>query len=86
MRIDAGLVLDKLHPGTVPVSSSLSPPGRGSLGKNTPLEQAREAMNPAAYGELVEGLRWIWICLGKETTLPAETAALEACASYGADL
>lgn len=77
MRIDAGLVLDKLHgskivPETVPVS---------------PLTQSgaanRYRMHPAAYYELTEGLKWIWVCLGKDSGLPAETTALEVFSDRG---
>jgi len=80
MRIDAGLVLDKLHPGMALVPES-SPPGGVSLDRNS--AQLDLGMNPAAHSELAEGLKWIWICLGKDNGLPAETVALEACAAYG---
>ncbi len=85
MRIDAGLVLDKLHPGTVLVPVS-SPLGGVCLHENTPSAQLGRGMNPAARSELAEGLKWIWICLGKDNGLPAETAALEAFAAYGETL
>lgn len=82
MRIDAGLVLDKLHPGTV-LAPAPSPPGGVGLNENIPSTQLGRGLNPAAHSELAEGLKWIWICLGRDNGLPAETAALEACAAYG---
>lgn len=93
MRIDAGLVLDKLNaneilPGGAPVSPS--PLAGGGLPRNAPSTQSdvanRHRMHPAAYYELAEALRWIWICLGRDSGLSAETAALEVCSDHGINL
>lgn len=90
MRIDAGLVLDKLHTGsTVPetATASPSPVAGGDPSRVAPSTQSgvanRHFMHPAAYCELAEGLRWIWICLGTDSGLSAETAALEVFSEHG---
>lgn len=88
MRIDLGLVLDKLHP-TNTSGASASPPSsaaatssqRKPSPQETPStqEKGNDETHPDAIAELAQGLRWIWICLGKDSGLPAEGAALEAC-------
>lgn len=82
MRIDIGLVIDKLHP-TNREGASASPPSlKATCSQSNPSAPATsEEMHPAAFAELAQGLRWIWICLGKDSGLPAENAALEACRS-----
>eukprot|EP00903_Cladosiphon_okamuranus_P012967 g12103.t1 len=84
MRIDAGLVLDKLH-ATTAVPRRLG----GSLQSRAASAQpdtADSRASNAACGELAEGLKWIWICLGRDSGLPAEAAALEVCVEQGVTL
>ncbi|CAM9545159.1 unnamed protein product [Scytosiphon promiscuus] len=51
-----------------------------------PEAAAAGGLHPAAYRELAQGLRDLWIGLGRDTGLPAETAALQLCAEYGINL
>lgn len=87
MRIDAGLVLDRLH-ATTAVSRRPEDSLHSSEASSAQSDVA-DGFSPtskAALSELAEGLRWIWICLGKDSGLPAETAALEVCADHGVSL
>lgn len=83
MRIDAGLVLDKLH-------ATAAVPRRPALSAHSAAASSAQsddgANNAAACSELAEGLRWVWICLGRGSGLPAEAAALEVCAQHGVSL
>lgn len=86
MRIDAGLVLDKLHAFT---AVPRRPEESGLPSSKAPSAMSDAADSPesnAACAELAEGLRWIWICLGRDSGLPAETAALEVCGEHGVSL
>ncbi|CAM9175445.1 unnamed protein product [Ectocarpus sp. 12 AP-2014] len=85
MRVDAGLVLDKLSevtcgPGTVPPQVGEALPG---LNKLSGQPETVGSMDPAAFGEMAAGLRWIWVCLGRDSGLSAEIAALESFADHG---
>lgn len=85
MRVDAGLVLDKLSevtcgPGTVPPQVGEALPG---LHKLSGQPETAGSMDPAAFGEMAAGLRWIWVCLGRDSGLSAEIAALESFADHG---
>lgn len=84
MRVDAGLVLDKLSevtcgPGTVPPLVGETPPEHKLSGQ----PETAGSMDPTAFGEMAAGLRWIWVCLGRDSGLPAEIAALESFADHG---
>lgn len=84
MRIDAGLVLDKLH-ATTAVPRRLERSLQSQASSAQPGAAGGRASN-APCSELAEGLRWIWICLGRDSGLPAEAAALEVCAEHGVSL
>lgn len=85
MRIDAGLVLDKLHATTIERLESVGT--EESVQSAASSAQSADGVNDAAAcSELAEGLRWIWTCLGRGSGLPAETAALEVCARHGVSL
>lgn len=86
MRIDAGLVLDKLHATTAVPRRPEDISSRSGEASSAQSEVADGRMNNAACSELAEGLRWVWICLGRDSGLPAETAAVEACADHGVSL
>lgn len=82
MRIDIGLVIDKLHPtGSSGASASPRPLAGTPLQSKPSAPNTGDEMHPAALAELAQGLRWIRICLGKDSGLPAENAAREACRS-----
>lgn len=90
MRIDAGLVLDRLHAGKIVPETAQAPalqvagggPSRKTHSAHSGVAN-RHRMHPAAYCELAAGLRWIWICLGTDSGLSVETAALEAFSDHG---
>lgn len=100
MRIENGLVLEQLSttttdvPGTVSGTATL--PRTPLVVETSPQERkapsvqseaaAGGGLHPAAYRELAEGLRSLWTCLGKDTGLPAEIAALQVCAENGIKL
>lgn len=74
MRIDAGLVMSEL--------SNKSASDTATSIVSGPQYPAGD-MHSAGAAHLEEGLRWIWICLGKDSGLSAETAALDASTKYG---
>lgn len=87
MRIDHGLVLDKLRATTaVPRRPGTSLQNGSSSTQSDEADGSASSANAAACSELAEGLRWVWICLGRDSGLPAEAAALEACADLGISL
>ena len=82
MRIDIGLVIDKLHPTSSCGASAMLPSPAPPPSQSKPSAPGTgDEMHPAASAELAQGLRWIRICLGKDSGLPAENAALESCRS-----
>lgn len=85
MRIDAGLVLDRLHATTAVPTRALEDSSHRETSA-APSELAGDRASNAACSELAEGLKWIWICLGRESGLPVEAAALEVCADHGVSL
>lgn len=85
MRIDAGLVLDKLHATTIERLESVGTE-EGVQSAASSAQSADGVNGAAACSELAEGLRWIWTCLGRDSGLPAETVALEVCARHGVRL
>ncbi|CBJ49061.1 conserved unknown protein [Ectocarpus siliculosus] len=85
MRVDAGLVLNKLSevtcgPGTVPPQVGEALPGLIELSGQP---ETGGSMDPAAFGEMAAGLRWIWVCLGRDSGLSGEIAALESFGDHG---
>lgn len=84
MRVDAGLVLDQLSevtcgPGAVPPLVGETLPGHKLSGE----PETAGSMDPVAFGEMAAGLRWIRVCLGRDSGLSAEIAALESFADHG---
>ncbi|CAM9092145.1 unnamed protein product [Hapterophycus canaliculatus] len=89
MRIDDGLVLEQLSATTTetPIALLMETIPQSRIPTSVQSEAVvAGGLHPAAYRELVEGLRYLWICLGRETGLPAETAALEVCAEHGINI